>query len=338
MDKDYLAGIFLADDFTLVAVEAHDNAHLPPYRFDGVIPPRRQTSGALTVEINSAVEEIAGLLPSGGKIASVAIAMPGPIVVGKEKNHVTTSYHRKEERWTEVQIAGEFKKACAKAGVGNRLTKEPKINAYPDAAAYAYGDYYLSDPAEGTVLAHLMVDEGVGGAVVVNGNLMRTPLHAEIGHLPIRRHELDEFKPECSAHSYSGCAERFLSLPALRRRWGANVEEELRTWDEGDLRLHVLASYVAQLCVSLVLTVAPSRITLSGRVSRNEHLVRLADKYMKRLLEIPDTNLIYPGYEALNSGAGFVERRRKAHAGIYGCLLLARKTLTEPTLIRQLKR
>ena len=343
----YLAGIFLADDDVIVDVIQNKNS--ADIAFNKTPPHRERSTGDLAEDLCLALKAIEKLLPPNSHIETVALAMPGPIrgsgtVTELGKDIISTTYHRRGQKWRDISVDTEFEKAHQKSGTSALFTDESTIVVYPDSAAYALGDYYLararemakagdeqaranaeSEFARNTVFAHVTVDEGIGGAVVINRELVPGRIHAELGHIPVRRHEDETIEPKCPAHRFAGCLESYAALPALRERWGEDVAQDLRSWTAEDKRLKLIAYYIAQLCAVIVLIVSPTRISFSGRVMRNQALIDLVGYYTQLVLEIPNYGgIMYPGYPATES-ADFVGRRHDVNAGIYGCIVLAAK-------------
>lgn len=335
----YIAGLFVADDFVIAGVaENLHGADGPP--FERMQEARGQSHHNIHTDLLAGLRLILALLPEHAWVHTISIALPGPIkgsgtISSKEGNILTTTFHRRGRWWREVNFRTAVPDAIAALDANDRIHRDTPFRIIPDAAAYALGDYILQKQSSlknanadadarkafrtTTVFAHVTVDEGVGGALVYNGELMPSRMHAEMGHIPIRRHKSDHFEAKCPAHAFVGCVESLVALPALRHRWGEYVSRDLRAWPEDDRRLNLIAFYLAQLCVNLVLMVAPSQISLSGRVTRNQALIDLTDAYMREMLTIPETTTLYPGYTE-QIAPHFVRRRNHHNAGIYGCL------------------
>jgi fructokinase len=128
-------------------------------------------------------------------------------------------------------------------------------------------------------LAYVTVGTGIGAGIVVQGNTVRGLCHPECGHIVVRRHSVHEgFAGVCPYHG--DCLEGLASGPALQGAWGttaSHILEDHPAWD-------AQADYLAQLCVTLILTVAPERIVLGGGVmSRPFLLERVRSATLRRL-------------------------------------------------------
>lgn len=351
----FVAGVFIADDYVISSVAS---VHSGDLLFDQIHQPRKVKAPAdLNAGIVMGLTSLQAMLPKGGWVKSFALAMPGPLqgtgrVASAHRYVTTSSFHRKGQNWSNIDILGALDEAIALSHCDDIFPSDIPVGFLTDAAAYAIGDYCYARTSipiapsssleasqrdafwEGTVFAHLIVDEGVGGAVVYKNTLLPSRLHSEIGHLPLRPHVDDSVDGMCNAHAFMGCAESYLSLPSLRKRWGAQVEDDLRDWTDSDPRLRLIAYYLAQLCASMVLVVAPSHISLSGRVTNNNALIDLTGFGLKRLLRSPMSGISYPGYRE-QIAPDFLKKCNHNDVGIFGCLEDAwrRKSRNEPQSI-----
>lgn len=111
------------------------------------------------------------------------------------------------------------------------------------------------------VSVYVTVGTGVGGGTVANGAVLRGLTHAEMGHIPVRRHPDDAgFAGVCPFHG--DCLEGLAAGPAIKERWGASLSD-LGADHPGHA---IIASYLAQLVVTLQSILEPGRIILGGGV------------------------------------------------------------------------
>lgn len=112
-------------------------------------------------------------------------------------------------------------------------------------------------------LAYVTIGTGIGVGLVVDGRAVHGIAHPEAGHIRPRRDPRHEgFAGICPFHG--DCLEGLASGPAIGAAWGAEppaLPPEHPAWD-------VQAGYVAQLCETLILTVAPALIVLGGGAMR----------------------------------------------------------------------
>jgi len=117
---------------------------------------------------------------------------------------------------------------------------------------------------------YLTIGTGVGGGVMVHGQVVHGLVHPEIGHLRIP-HDLaqDPFAGNCPFHT--DCLEGLASGPAMEKRWGMKATElptDHRAWK-------LEAHYLAVALANLTLTISPQRILLGGGVMQQPHLFKM---------------------------------------------------------------
>ncbi|MDO6413752.1 ROK family protein [Sphingomonas sp. BIUV-7] len=146
------------------------------------------------------------------------------------------------------------------AGAGVPVGIETDVNAAALAEARAAGD--LAD------LAYVTVGTGIGVGLVVAGRPVHGAGHPELGHVRPRRHPAHEgFAGICPYHG--DCLEGLASGPAIKAAWGVALDALA-----SDHPAHgAVADYLAQLCATLLLAVAPAKIVIGGGVMGDGHLL-----------------------------------------------------------------
>jgi len=135
-----------------------------------------------------------------------------------------------------------------------------------NAAALAEADAAGADVSQ---LAYVTVGTGIGVGLVSAGQPVHGLGHPEMGHILVRRHPAHEgFAGVCPFHG--DCLEGLASGPAIASAWGdaAGFGPDHPCWE-------VEADYIAQLCMTLFLSLAPERIVLGGGVMQQRQLFRL---------------------------------------------------------------
>ena len=182
----------------------------------------------------------------------------------------------------------------------------PKFAVHTDVVAAAMAE---ARAHHASTLAYLTVGTGIGAGLVMNGAPLPGTRHAELGHIPVRRHEADHFDGVCPAHG--ACLEGLASAPALVARWGrpAHQIEAAIAWE-------IEAFYLAQAIVVLMRTAAPERVVLGGGVLARSGLLAMVRAQVEALL-----GGYYLPAEPVQEVV--VAPRTGRDAGLLGALLLA---------------
>jgi fructokinase len=129
-------------------------------------------------------------------------------------------------------------------------------------------------------LAYVTVGTGIGVGLVSEGRAVHGIGHPEAGHILVRRHPAHgNFAGTCPFHG--DCLEGLAAGPAVSAAWGSPASElpaDHPFWA-------VEADYLAQLCMTLFLTMAPERIVMGGGVMKQERLLPLIRARTAELLD-----------------------------------------------------
>jgi len=150
----------------------------------------------LVEQVATIARELAG---SADDVRSVGIAIPG--LVNRQTDRVITSrYFRSPELGN---LHAEFKQA-----IGLRVEIEN------DANAGAYGEYKVGAGSGSRDMFYMMIGEGIGGAIILDGKLWTgsSGFAGEVGHITI-----DTEGIECVCGN-RGCLETVASAPSIVRR------------------------------------------------------------------------------------------------------------------------
>ncbi|MEA3334320.1 MAG: ROK family protein [Chloroflexota bacterium] len=157
--------------------------------------------------IAGSVGDLRAALPSGAKIAALAICSPGPLdhesgVLMDPPNlrglHNTPLRQMLEDR-LQMPVALEH-----------------------DAKAAALGELNFGAGRGASSMVYIVVGTGVGAAIILDGNMVRGEHNfaGEVGHITI-----DRYGELCHCGS-RGCAETFISGPSLAKRYRQAMENE----------------------------------------------------------------------------------------------------------------
>ncbi len=165
---------------------------------------------------------------------------------------------------------------------------------------------------------YVTVGTGIGGGLVIEGNLVHGLLHPELGHMLLRPLAEDP-APKGFCPYHESCLEGLACGPAMEKRWGVSARE-LKP-DHPAWKLE--AAYLAQMCVNAIVSFSPEKIILGGGVMQQEHLFPLIRKETLRLLGG------YVQHPAVLNGMEdyIVPPGLGTKSGIAGAFLLARRAL-----------
>ncbi len=160
---------------------------------------------------------------------------------------------------------------------------------------------------------YVTVGTGIGAGVVCEGKLVHGLMHPEWGHMLLCPRG-DDPMPQGICPYHGACLEGLASGPAMEKRWGAPAKELPPDHPAWELEAH----YLAQMCVTAVMTVSPEKIVLGGGVMGQKQLFPLIRRETMRLLG---------GYIACleNADGLIVPPACYPDSGLIGALLLAER-------------
>lgn len=130
-----------------------------------------------------------------GKILSLCVTVPGPVA---SNGYIIDL---PQLGWKNIELFSLF------AATGIPCFTENNTDAA------AFGSVYARNNTPAICTIYLKVGSGCGGAVIINGKLLRGPngTACEVGHIPI-----NEKGPVCH-HGHTGCLEGLINVDALAR-------------------------------------------------------------------------------------------------------------------------
>ncbi|MGI6250881.1 MAG: ROK family protein [Anaerolineaceae bacterium] len=146
-------------------------------------------------------------------------------------------------------------------------------------------------------LVYFTIGTGIGGGLLLDGRLVHSGLHLEMGHMRIPiPPEMGSFKGVCPFHG--NCFEGLASGPAVEARWGCNAADLPDSHPAWELEARLIAHALHNTACLL----APERIILGGGVTQQtklfplirEHFVRSLNGYLQLpvLLEEIETYIV----------------------------------------------
>lgn len=191
--------------------------------------------------------------------------------------------------WTNADVVGPLR-----AAFGRPVVFDTDVNGAALAEA-RWGAAQNCDP-----VLYLTIGTGIGGGLLVHGQLLHGLLHPEMGHIPLPRDpRQDPFPGTCPFHG--DCFEGLACGPALEKRWGARAETLGPDHPAWDLEAH----YIALALRSYICTLSPQKIVIGGGVASQEQMLPLIRRKTQELLngyvQSPaildqiDTYIVLPG-------------------------------------------
>lgn len=245
---------------------------------------------------------------SDREVEAIGVASFGPVEL--RRNHERYGYITTTPKpgWSNTDVVGPFEAA----------TRVP-IGFDTDVNGAALGEGRWGAARGLSTFVYVTIGTGIGGGAVVNGQVAHGLVHAEMGHLSVRRAPGDTFAGTCPFHG--DCFEGMASGPSIAARWGTPAET--LTGQELETAIDIEAHYIAEGFRNIVYVIAPERIIVGGGVSAIDGLlpqVRL--KLAESLAGYPGL----PGHEKPDfvTAPGLGDR-----SGIAGAFALAEIALAE---------
>ncbi|MGI9610111.1 MAG: ROK family protein [Acidimicrobiia bacterium] len=235
--------------------------------------------------------------------AALGIASFGPLIVDRSADGFGSVGPTPKPGWTGAPLLSHL---------SNELSVPADIQTDVEAAAVAEAE--VGAGRGHRRVGYVTVGTGIGGAVAVDGVPYRGSDHTEIGHVPVRRVDGDDFPGRCPFHG--DCLEGMACGPAIADRWNADpasLEDRDEVWD-------LEAKYLAQLVRVYAYSFAPDIVLFGGGVGTRPDM---APRIQAATLEdLGGYSVTHSANDELVATAGL-----GADAGLIGAALLARSLL-----------
>lgn len=209
-----------------------------------------------TGDPEATVAAVAEFLAAHGPLDGLGLASFGPIDVDPASKTYGRILSTPKPGWAGFDLRARL---AALTGLN------PVVDTDVNAAALAEGRHGAGAGARD--LAYVTIGTGIGVGLFVGGRTVHGIAHPEMGHIRPRRHPAhDGFAGSCPYHG--DCLEGLAAGSAIEAAWGASLDElppDHPAWAAE-------TDYVAQLCATLILTLAPAKIVLGGGVMRQQAL------------------------------------------------------------------
>lgn len=211
------------------------------------------------------------------KIEALSIASFGPIDVQYTSKTYGFITNTPKPGWKNVDFVGLLK-------------KELNIPIFftTDVNGSAFGEYTVAQLFNEKIksLVYLTIGTGVGGGAIIDGEIVGTKGHPEMGHVYLKRHPADTgFEGICPFHK--DCLEGLAAGPSIKARTGIAGEKvavDDNIWD-------ILAYYIAQAAIQQTLILRPDNIIFGGGVISERLLKKVRrdfEKLNNEYIEIDD--------------------------------------------------
>ncbi len=233
-------------------------------------------------------------------IESLGIGCFGPIDL--DTNSATYGYITSTPKlaWQNYNICGAFKEAL-----------NIPIGFDTDVNGSCLGEITYGAARGLHSVVYITIGTGVGVGICADGKLLHGMMHAEAGHMLIKKQIDDQFEGACPFHG--DCLEGLCAGGSIEKRVG----KKAYLLDDKDPAWNITGYYIAEAIVNLILTVSPQRVILGGGVMKQKQLYPIIRNYVTELLQ---------GYVVNNRldnmNTYIVEPGCKDNQGILGALLL----------------
>jgi len=274
---------------------------------EGILIRERIETTSPEVTIANLVDFFSKAAVDYGAPAVLAVGTFGPADLDPKSESYGMITSTPKPRWSQTDLLGPLREALGEIPV----VFETDVNAAL-MGEVKWGAARGMDDA-----AYFTIGTGIGGGLMVAGNLVHGAGHPEMGHMRVTRHRADEFAGICPFHG--DCLEGLAAGPALQARWGAPANElpsDHPAWE-------IEADYLAQACQNLLMIAPPARIVLGGGVMHQEQLFPLVRSRLRELL----ANYLDRDYLEGDLASLIVPPDLGDNAGLLGCVALGLREL-----------
>jgi fructokinase len=202
--------------------------------------------------------QMAAFFASHGPLAGIGVASFGPIDVNPASNAYGTFTTTPKPGWSGARFQD------ALGALGAPILIDTDVNGA------ALGECLAGAGMGCETIAYTTVGTGIGTGVLHQGEAHGGIGHLEAGHVRISRDPArDPFPGRCPFHG--DCLEGLASGPAIIDRWGMPLDEAATRHPDA---VPLIASYLADFAVMLVLMHMPDRLIFGGGVMKTPGLMQ----------------------------------------------------------------
>ncbi len=241
-----------------------------------------------------------------GAIGAFGVASFGPIDIDPASSAYGTFTTTPKPGWSGARfhdVLGEF---------GVPIVVDTDVNGA------ALGEWQSGAGQGCKTLAYTTIGTGVGCGVLSEGKSLMGFSHYEGGHIGVAHDRAaDPYAGFCPFHG--DCLEGLAAGPAIKGRWGQSLSDLGSPAD----KVALIADYIAQLAVNLVLLHMPDRLVFGGGVMKTSGLIdALRSATEQRIAGYIKAPQLDPGLVNYIVTPGLGDE-----AGITGAIALGRRAL-----------
>ncbi|UAK16404.1 fructokinase ScrK [Sporolactobacillus terrae] len=210
-------------------------------------------------------------------LAALSIASFGPIEIQKNNTRYGYITETPKKGWSNTDFVDPIKKAL-----------NIPVFFTTDVNGSAYGEYVLAQLFNEKIrsLVYLTIGTGIGGGAIIDGKIVGSQGHTEMGHVRVKRHPDDlDFEGLCPFHH--DCLEGLASGPTFEARLGIkgqDVPKDHPIWD-------IVSYYVAQAAIQQTMILRPDNLVFGGGVVSEPFLEKVRRDFAQlnnQYVQVPD--------------------------------------------------
>jgi fructokinase len=227
----------------------------------------RGTTTFPTTEPDETIARAVEFFAANGGLEAVGVGSFGPIERRRSSQSFGFITTTPKPGWAQTDVAGRLEESL-----------DVPVAFDTDVNAAALGEQHWGAAVGLDSFCYVTVGTGIGGGVVVNGQLVHGLLHPELGHMRIPHDRVaDPFPGSCPYHG--DCFEGLASGEAMRLRWGKGAHEL-----DDDAAWHLEAQYLGLGLMNVICVLSPERIILGGGVMKEATLLARVQERLRELL------------------------------------------------------
>ncbi len=237
-----------------------------------------------------------------GPIQRLGIASFGPLDRDQSSPLYGQILHTPKLGWGQFNLVDFFRRHL-----------QVPVTIDTDVNGAALGEHHFGAARGLKHFVYITVGTGLGGGVMIDGQLLQGVGHPELGHMLIPHDPVsDPFAGCCPFHD--NCLEGLASGTAMTQRWQAPIADLPREHPAWRMEAH----YLAMMCVNLTHCYMPQKIILGGGVMSQRQLFPMIHAEFSQLLNG------YARAQVLTDAESYIVPSGCAgYAGQLGALILA---------------